>query len=213
MSDTDDISGLENALAGRAQKLATEHLDNGHQARERILADTRQRLLIEQEREVFAAKAAAERAYQQQVQAAELELRAELDQLRRELAGAALAKLPGRLSELAADEARYFPLLQGYLREAAQAIERDSLVVQCNARDRQYLDNDWAQHARTAAPGKQLELSPQTLPCSGGVLVASSDGDIRFDNTFEGRMDRQDETLQGTLAERLTVQTGEAQHG
>jgi V/A-type H+-transporting ATPase subunit E len=213
MSDTDDISGLENALAERAQKLAAEHLDNGHQARERILSDNRQRLLIEQEREVLAAKAAAERAYQQQVQAAELDLRAELDQLRRELAAAAMAKLPGKLTELATDEARYLPLLRGYLREAAQAIERDRLLVQCNARDRQLLDSDWERHARDAAPGKQLELSPQTLQCIGGVLVASSDGDIRYDNTFEGRMDRLDEILLGTLAERLAVQAGEEAHG
>lgn len=208
MSDADDISGLETALAERAKKLAAEHLDNGHQARERILTDTRQRLLVEQEREVLAAKAAAERAYQQQVQAAELELRAELDRLRRELAAAALAKLPRRLSELAADEARYPPLLRGYLREAAQAIERDQLVVRCNARDRLSLHKDWQRHAETAAPGKQLKLSEQPLQCTGGVRVESADGDIRYDNTFEGRMDRLDETLQGVLTERLSAQEG-----
>lgn len=208
MSDADDISGLENALAERAKKLAAEHLDSGHQARERILADTRQRLLIEQEREVLAAKAAAERAYQQQVQAAELDLRAELDRLRRELAAAALAKLPRHLTELAADEARYPPLLQSYLREAAQAIERDELVVHCNAHDRQSLLKEWERHSETAAPGKRLSLAEQPMHCTGGVQVESSDGDIRYDNTFEGRMDRLDETLQGVLAERLSAQDG-----
>jgi V/A-type H+-transporting ATPase subunit E len=208
MSDADDISGLENALAERAKKLAAEHLDSGHQARERILTDTRQRLLIEQEREVLAAKAAAERAYQQQVQAAELELRAELDRLRRELSSAALAKLPRRLSELTADEAHYPPLLLSYLREAAQAIERDELVVHCNARDRQSLHKDWQRHTETVAPGKQLTLAEQPLQCTGGVRVESRDGDIRYDNTFEGRMDRLNETLQGVLAERLSTQDG-----
>lgn len=213
MSDTDEISGLEAALSERARKLAGEHLSSGHQARERILADNRQRLHLEKERAVLAAKALAERAYQQQVQAAELGLRAELDRLRQDLVDAALAELPARLSALAQDEARYLPLLLDYLREAAQAIERDELVAQFNARDLQRLQNDWERYAREAAPGKQLTLSQQPLDCMGGVLVTSADRSIRFDNTFEGRMERQDETLQGALAERLSAQSGEIKNG
>lgn len=203
MSDTDDIFGLETALAERAKKLAEAHLANGNQARERILTETRQRLHIEEEREVLAAKARAERAYQQRVQAAELELRAELDRLRQELADAALAKLPARLAALAEDEARYLPLLLNYLREAAHAIERDELVTQLNARDLQRLQKNWEQYAGEPAPGKRLALSPEPLNCIGGVLVSSAGHDIRFDNTFEGRMERLDETLQGTIAELL----------
>lgn len=203
MSETDDVAGLEAALAERAKKLAGEHIFNGHQARERILAETRQRLHIEEEREVLAAKVRAERAYQQRVQAAELELRAGLDRLRRELADAALAALPQRLDELAQDEARYLSLLQSYLREAAQSIERDELVARLNARDLQRLHENWTQYAEAAAPGKKLTLSPKPIACIGGVLVESSDGNIRFDNTFEGRMERLGEALHGAVAERL----------
>lgn len=213
MSEADQVSGLEAALAERARKLAEEHLANGRLERERILAETRQRLGIEKEREVLAAKARAERAYQQRVQAAELDLRAGLDRLRRELSDAALAKLPARLSALADDEARYQPLLRNYLREAAQSIERDELVAQLNARDLQRLQPDWERYANESAPGKRLALSPEPLHCAGGVLVASADRDIRFDNTFEGRMERLDETLQGAIAERLSAQSGAAEHG
>src|SRR5574340_789278 len=141
MTDTNDISGLEAALAERANKQAEEHLAGGRQARERILAETQERLRIEKEREVLTAKARAERAYQQQVQAAELDL-------------------------------------------------RDELVAQFNARDLQRVQKDWERYAREAAPAKQLKLSPDALDCSGGVLVISADRDIRFDNTFEGRMER-----------------------
>lgn len=213
MSDSNDISGLEAALAERASKLAGEHLAGGQQARERILAETQERLRLEKEREVLVAKVKAERAYEQQVQAAELDLRAELDRLRRDLSNAALAKLPASLNALMADDARYLPLLRNYLREAAQAIERDDLVAQFNARDLQRLQKDWEQYAREAAPGKQLKLSPDPLNCIGGVLVSSADRDIRIDNTFEGRMERIEETLQGALAERLMPQTGEQQNG
>ncbi len=213
MSDTSDITGLETALAERASKQAEEHLAGGRQARERILAETQERLRIEKEREVLTAKARAERAYQQQVQAAELDLRAELDRLRRDLSDAALAKLPASLNALMADETRYLPLLRNYLREAAQAIERDELVAQFNARDLQRVQKDWERYAREAAPGKQLKLSPDALDCSGGVLVISAGRDIRFDNTFEGRMERMEETLQGALAERLMPQSGEEKNG
>lgn len=213
MSDTSDITGLEAALAERASKLAGEHVSGGRQARERILAETQERLRIEKEREVLAAKARAERAYQQQVQAAELDLRAELDRLRRDLSNAALAKLPASLSALMADEARYLPLLLNYLREAAQAIERDELVAQFNARDLQRVQKDWERYAREAAPGKQLKLAPEPLDCSGGVLVSSAGRDIRFDNTFEGRMERMEEALHGALAERLMPQSGEEKNG
>ncbi len=213
MTDATDIAGLEAALSARAQKMADEHIAGGHSARERILADTRQRLRIEEEREVLAAKARAERAYQQQVQAAELEQRAELDRLRWELADAALAKLRIRLSSLTEDDARYLPLLRDYLREAAQAIERDELVARFNPRDLQRMQQDWERHAREAAPGKRLTLSPEPLDSIGGVLVESADRTIRCDNTFEGRMERLDETLQGAIAEWLMPQAGATGNG
>lgn len=203
MSDSDDISGLEHALTERAQKLAEVELDSGKRTRERILADTQQRLQLEKEREVHAAREKAERAYQQQVQAAELGLRAELDRLRQSLVDNALTKLPDSLRALSEDESRYLPLLQQFLREAAQAIERDELVAQFNARDLLRMQSQWDQIAQQAAPGKQLHLSPDTLDSMGGVLVTSADRAIRFDNTFEGRLERLDETLQGSMAERL----------
>jgi V/A-type H+-transporting ATPase subunit E len=213
MSDADDISGLESALAERARKLSEEHLINGRQARELMLAETRQRLQIDEEREVLSAKTRDERVYQQRVQAAELELRGGLDRLRRELINTALPKLRERLSALAADEALYLPLLREYLRECAQAIERDELVAQFNARDVQRVQQNWDQYAAEIAPGKRLTLSPEPLSCIGGVLLVSADRNIRFDNTFEGRMERLGDSLQSAIAERMLAQTGEAKNG
>src|SRR5208337_2503396 len=161
LSDADDITGLESALAERARKLAEEHLLNGRQARDLILMETRQRLRLQEERETLAAKAEGERTYQQHVQAAELELRARLDRVRWRLISAALMKLRQRLTALAEDEARYLPLLLKYLREGAEAIERDELVAHVNARDRRPLQNDWARRAEEAASNKRLTLSPE----------------------------------------------------
>jgi V/A-type H+/Na+-transporting ATPase subunit E len=209
MSDAERITGLEAALLARARKLADEYRAGGHSARERILAETNQRLRVEEEREVLAAKAHAERLYQQRVQAAELEMRSELDRMRWELVNTVLDYLPARLAELAADETRYLPLLLGWLHEATQAIERDHLVVQVNAHDLPRLKKNWAKYAKEAAPDKQLDLSQQTIASIGGMLVSSEDGDIRFDNTFEGRMEKLGEALQGAISEQLTP-AGEA---
>jgi V/A-type H+-transporting ATPase subunit E len=213
MSDADDISGLETALADRARKLSEEHLLNARQARELMLAETRQRLQIDEEHETIAAKAKSERIYQQRVQAAELELRAGLDRLRWELITTLLPKLNENLTALAMDEERYLPLLQNYLRECSQAIERTELVAQLNTRDLQRLQKNWDQYALAAAPDKRLMLSPAPLDCIGGVLVISTDQSIRFDNTFEGRMERLGDTLQSAIAERLLPPTGEIKNG
>ncbi len=213
MSEADDISGLETALAERARKLVEEHLANGRLERDRILADTREQLQLGKERALAAAKAHAERVYQQRVQAAELELRAELDRLRRELINATLEQLPALLTALTADEAHYLPPLLTQLRDAAAIIEREQLIVQLNARDMQRLQPDWAQQACKAAPGKQMSLSPEPLACVGGALVTSADGNIRVDNTFEGRMERLDENLQGIIAEQLMPQFGATGNG
>jgi V/A-type H+-transporting ATPase subunit E len=212
MSDGAHISGLEAALLARAEKLAAEYLANGQQLRQQILAETNQRLRIEEEREVLAAKAHAERAYQQHVQAAELSLHSKLDRVRWNLVNEVLASLPERLTQLAQDETRYLPLLLSWLREGARAIEREQLVVQVNARDLPLLQRNWEQYAQQAAPQKRLELSTQTVQCIGGVLVASSDGNIRFDNTFEGRMEKLSEALQGAVANQL-IPVGEAHLG
>ena len=207
MSEVDQIAGLESALSQRAKKLADEYLANGRQIREQILAEARQRLRLEEEREVLAAKAQADRAYQQQVQAAELQLRSELDRLRMELVDAVFDRLPERLAELAADERRYLPLLRDWLREGTQAIERDELVVQVNQRDWQHLHSGWEKYAKEAAPGKHLVLSDESIDCIGGVLVSSSEHHIRLDNTFEGRRDRLEEALQNVVAEQLLPPT------
>lgn len=203
MSATDEIGGLEFALADRANKLADEYVANGRQEYERLLAEAAQRLHADEERATIAARAQAERAYQQQVQAAELQLRAELDRLRLELVNAALGHLPARLEQLAADEQRYLPLMRAWLREGASAIERDELTVEVNARDLQRLKKDWDSIVKETAPAKRLALAEQPIPCSGGVLITSADRNIRVDYTFEGRQVHLGEQLQTAVAERL----------
>lgn len=208
MSETDEIGGLESALVDRANKLAGEYLAHGRQEHDRLLEDANLRLRAEEERATIAAKAQAERAYQQQVQSAELELRTELDRQRLELVDGVLSHLPAHLEQLAADEQRYLPLLRAWLREGAAVIERDELTVEVNARDLQRLKQSWDSIAQESAPGKRLTLADAPINCTGGVLITSADRNIRIDNTFEGRRGRMGEEMHNVIAERLAPVNG-----
>ena len=70
--------------------------------------------------------------------------------------------------------------------------------------------------ARTeeAAPNKRIALSPDILNSIGGVMIVSADQNIRFDNTFEGRMERLADSLQA-LHRRTAVRhnAGEVANG
>jgi len=77
----------------------------------------------------------------------------------------------------------------------------------------QRLQRDWTRLAEDAATNKRLTLSQDSVNSIGGVVVVSADQNIRFDNTFEGRIERLAESLQGSIAERLTPQSGEVANG
>ena len=198
MSDVDDVSGLEMALMERARKLSEEHLVNGRQARDLILLETRQRLRLEEERETVAAKAQGERVYQQRIQAVELDLRARLDRLRWQLANDVLAKLRARLSALTEDEPKYLSVIVSLftrMRTSDRARPSSSYTAMratCNV-----CEGILRGLQKEADPNKRLTLSQDAMNCIGGVMVVSADQNIRFDNTFEGRMERLADLLQG----------------
>jgi V/A-type H+-transporting ATPase subunit E len=203
------IEELEAALIARARALADEHLANARRTRDQILADGAERLRLREEREILAAKAAAERLYRQRVQAAEIKLAEELDRLRWSLVVQTLEKLRARLAALATDETRYEALLKRYVAQAAEAIERDDLVAELNARDAARAGKAWEAWCRDAGIGKRVRLAPEPIACAGGARVSGADGAIRIDNTFEGRLERMQEALQRTVMERLYASTAD----
>jgi len=207
---SDEAAGLESALLAHAQRLAEEYLADAARVKEQIAADTSTQMRAEEERAVLAAKARAERVYQQRVQAAELELRGELERVRWSLILTVLDALPARLTELAQNESRYLPLLARWLNEGTQAIERGELTVRANRRDLPLLSREWPRLSIQSASGKAVQLSAEPLDSSGGILIASTDDKIRFDETFEGRMDRLDETLQRAVSRALIAADSES---
>lgn len=209
MINETQIKELESALRARAEALAAEYRARGEAERERIIRDMQEKLRRREQREVQAAKALADRTYQQRVQAGELKMQAAMDRLRWTLVEGVIEAAKTRLRELAADEAAYLPHLGALFAAAVGAIPGRALVVRVNRQDQQRLARDWAGWCRQWAPGRELRLDDEPLDCLGGVLVEDEDRRVRVDNTFEGRIERLGDTLQQLILERLFVSVPE----
>ena len=190
MSETADIDALAKALLSRARQLADEELKLAEHERERLLTRARQR--TDQQRQFIEAQARqeAERAYRQQVQRSELNIRARIAQLRWTLINEVINELTGELEKLHADPSRYHELLLQLLHEACQAMPDKKLIAQLNNHDYTAYQQEWGQMLETSACRQAIELSEQRCECSGGVLIRNQADDIRFDNTFEARLER-----------------------
>lgn len=205
MSEPGSIHALEDALLARAKALADEYIAHGREAQILILDETNARLRRCEEQETQLAESLAERLYKQRVQAGELIMRAELDHLRWTWVQSILAKVKAYLARLAEDEVNYLPILAQLFKQAAEAIERDELVARVNTADMERLGGRWGDWAGPLLPGKHVILSTKPIDCLGGILVQSRDERIRFDNTFEGRMERLQDELQRVILERLSA--------
>jgi V/A-type H+-transporting ATPase subunit E len=203
MNPETQVRNLEQALLARARDLVREHLEKAASERERILAEVAQRLRLREEREILAAKADAERAFRRRVQAAEIRMQGELDRLRWTLVQTVLGAVRAELVRVADDERAYLPVLAGYLRAAAEHLDGDALVADLNTRDRERFAARWAAFAAEAVPAKRVSLSANAIGASGGLIVRTPENQVRVDNTFEGRIDRLEETVHAAILERL----------
>lgn len=197
------VQELEAAILARAERLANEYRQRARNNRDRILREAAERLRLRDQREEAIAKALAERTYRQQVQANELKLQSQLDQVRWNLVRDVEHRLAQRMKAFVQDETAYLPVLRTYLAQSARIIERDELVAEVNAEDLRRLTPVWDELSGEAAPDKTIELSKRPLATLGGLLLRSRDNRIRIDNTFEGRRARLSSRINQTILERL----------
>jgi V/A-type H+-transporting ATPase subunit E len=209
MSTETQLEQLESAIRQRAQSLADTHLQTAQQQREKILMDSAKRLQHAEEREIEIAKAAAEQEYRRRVQASEIKMQAELDQLRWTLIQSVIANLQEHLKQLCTQETTYINLLKQYFQSAAQLFEDEELVVEVNAHDHSLLTlhPQWEKLVNECVPNKHCTLSASTQNFSGGVLVRNQDDRIRIDNTFEGLLARFENELYQVITAQLFAQS------
>jgi len=197
-----NLEQLETAIRQRAENMAKTHLQSAQQKAEQILADSAKGLQQREEREREIAQSAANQEYRRRVQASEIKMQAELDQLRWSLVQSVLADLQAHLKELRQQKETYMPLLKQYLQNAAQLFDETELVVEVNAEDKVLLEPLWVDILKEIVPDKTCQLLASSKQFTGGLLLRNQADRIRIDNTFEGLIGR----LQTELYEIITTQ-------
>lgn len=205
------VEALEKAILERAQLMADECAHRAEAGRKNILREASEHLHLREEKETLLAKSLADRAYLRKVQADELKLRSKMDHMRWNLVQVVIERLPEQMRALCEDEARYPPLLQAFINQAASQIEHEKLEVSVNANDLQRLKPQWQTLTGELAKGKQIILSDKPINTVGGCLVASLDKRVQIDHTFEGRLARLERKLHQSLVERLLPPFSEGQ--
>ncbi len=81
----------------------------------------------------------------------------------------------------------YHKALTRLISEGALVIGRDAAVM-CSAKDRKVVDSVVKELNRQNA--MKLTVSDKGIEAMGGVVLQSSDGTIRYDNTLEARLER-----------------------
>lgn len=197
------VQELEQAILARAERLAAEYRERANRSRDSILREASERLRLREAREEAIAKALAERTFRQRVQASELKMQSHLDLMRWNLVRDVEQRLEERMRAFMRDEVAYSGWLQALIVGAAGQIERDAVVVSGNARDHQRLFARWDGIVAQLTRGQKASLSETPIETLGGVLLTSADGQIRVDNTFEGRLARLRPHIQQVILERL----------
>jgi V/A-type H+-transporting ATPase subunit E len=185
-----NLEQLESAIRQQAENIANSHLQAAQQQAEQILAESAKRLRQREEREREIAQAAADQEYRRRVQASEIKMQAELDQLRWSLVQSVLSDLQVQLKQLRQEDETYLLLLKQYLKNAAQLFDEKALVIEVNAEDQVLLAPLWEDIIKEIVPDKTCTLLASSKHFTGGLLVRNQVDRIRVDNTFEGLIER-----------------------
>ncbi len=202
-SEQKQVEALEQAILTRAEGLAEEFHAKARHQRDTILRDTAERLRLAEEREVFAAKEAADRNLRRKIQAGELKMQARLDQLRWELVLEIQAQMAQRMRDLRQDKDAYLDWLAQLVKESVEQLPSGELLAEVNTEDLAWLAEVWPTLTEQAAPGRKLTLTPRPIDGSGGIRLRDKDDSVRLDNRFEGRLARMEQDIHHIILRHL----------
>ncbi len=116
----------------------------------------------------------------------EVEMRNCLLQAKEELVNAAFDKALVRLKEFAATE-EYHRYLQKLLREVAKQLDQKILVVQVNAKDKEWLTQDNLNRLSKKL-NCELKILDEAGDFIGGFKTQTVDGKITYDSTIDNKL-------------------------
>lgn len=197
------VEDLENALMQRANDLAEEYLQRAKRSHDHFIDDENERLKLREEKEVMAAKMAAENIYRSRVQSSELNVQKKLDQLRWQLIKDVITQARLKMTDIVKNEAQYRQLIIESIQYGVTAIGSKHLLVEFNQTDYQNMAEQWDSIIKEIKGDVSIELSKQSHLMSGGIIMYDQKRSIRIDNTFEGRIDRLSESIHQLVAEQF----------
>lgn len=197
--------GLSKASGDTLQKVSNEFegevladLQEGREQSLAIIGAAKKEAKEEVSKILEASVKQAEALKRQITGAAELEARNARLKVLEKAVNEAVAEAVSKVSKL--DEKRYEEALARLITEGVQVIGPGA-VVSFSSKDRKAVSALLRQPSREH---DKLTASEDDLKTAGGVALATSDGSIRFDNTFEARLERLRPTLRKEVADLLS---------
>lgn len=179
-------------------------LSEAREEAERLKEEARKRAESKAEWILRKAKTQAEIEKQRVIANAKLEVRKKKLAVQEELIKEVIESLKKRLADLPEDE--YFPMLVELTVKAVEELGVDKVLVRSNERTLKLIVERLSEFREKLkeALRKDIEVTiGEPIQTIGGVLVESSDGSVRVDNTFEARIERFESELRATIAKAL----------
>jgi V/A-type H+-transporting ATPase subunit E len=136
----------------------------------------------------------AESLRRQVLGAAELKVRNEQLEATEEAVSGAMADAVRAIPKV--PRARYEKCIERLIREGIDVIGPRA-TVSCNAKDREAVAKSAGKLSKGAV---ELQVDPKELDTIGGVVLTTGDGTVRFDNTFEARLERMKPAIRKEVA-------------
>ena len=148
-------------------------------------------------------KKQSEMRYQQIISEAKMNARRAKLGAKEEVIEAAFNQATGELKAKASSgDEEYKDSLSKMIKEAADEIGRDDLIIHLNEADTNTLKQDLSSDDSFELDGIKFTLG-EPIKAIGGAVLKTSDGDIEVNNTIEARLERFKSILRSEVAEIL----------
>jgi V/A-type H+-transporting ATPase subunit E len=160
----------------------------------------------EQARQDIVERAQREAAQEKQraISGAQLDVHRQMLARREQQIGDVLQAAGERLEELRRSD-RYGAVLHHLIVEAARAMGGGQLRVSADGQDMPLLDDEFLRQVARDLENTSLERGEPLPHSGGGILLASADGTLRYDNTFDGRLARSRDGLRNDVHRFLSA--------
>ena len=187
---TSQAKGEGEKILARAREEADRRLNEAEARRQEALARTK----VEVE-------AQAKLSARNRIDRAELEGKRRVSQTKETLLTEVFSQAQARLQAFR-ETPGYRDWLRATLLGAVQQLEGEQFRVMAHPEEEKWLSPDLLEEVSQARGCHLAFAADQDLP-PGGFVVLRADGRVRFDQTFQGIIDRQRETLRAETARQL----------